>query len=114
MFGVMHAHAGRLSCLDEAISASGADPSNCARPYWLLGQHFFEYGGRKRGWLLLIRSVMECTTSPSKALTSAEESLALMSQYYERNGADMEPHAKASVLGSSLAFWERTNRADPF
>ena len=88
-----------LSCLNEAISTSGADPGDCAHPYWLFGHDKFENDGGKRGWLLLIRSVTECTTSPSKALTSAKESFALMSQYYERNGADMEPHAKASVLG---------------
>ena len=99
MFGVVHAHAaisGRPSCIDEVISASEPYPSKFSCPFWLSGGH----GDDRRAWLLLIRSVMECTTSPSKALTSAKESLALMSQYYERNRADMEPFAKASVFGN--------------
>ena len=98
----MHAHAaiaGRPSCIDEAISASDADPGDYGSPYWLFGHNAFEDGGGKRGWLLLIRSVIECTTSPSRALTSAKESFTLMSRYYERNEANMKLHAKASVLG---------------
>ena len=100
MFGVVHAHAvlsGRPSCIDEVVSASGADPGNCARPCWLYP--IVISGDDMHAWLLLIRSVMECTTSPAKALTSAKESLNGMSQYYVRNRVEMKPHVKASVFG---------------
>ena len=103
MFGAVHAHAaisGRPSCIDEAISASCAFTNNCALPFWLSGHVIYLNDDDRLAWLLLIRSVMECTTSPSKAQASAKESLTLMSQYYEQNQADMEPFAKASVLGN--------------
>ena len=100
-FGVVHAHAaisGRPS-FNEVISACRAYTSlNCARPFWL-SSSFSAHGDDIRAWLLLICSVMECTTSPFKAQASAKESLTLMSQYYERTQADMAPYAKASVLG---------------
>ena len=74
MFGVVHAYAALLrrpSCIDEAISASRVYTGNLARPSWLSSRCWAD-GDDRRAWLLLIRSVMECTTSPSKAQASAK------------------------------------------
>ena len=102
-FGVVHAHAaisGRPSCIDEAISASCSIFNNCARPFCLTGRMILVNEHDKCAWLRFIRSVMECTTSPTKAQASAKESLTLMSQYYERHRAGMKAYARASVSGN--------------
>jgi len=98
MFGLVHAFSGDDSSIDNAISTSHTIPTSRSRPYWLSTPHFY-VDGDKLSWLLLIRSVMEYTTSPPKALTSAKKSLKIMSQYYEKHRADMKPYNKASVLG---------------
>jgi len=98
-FGVVHAHvSGDDSCVDDVISACKSIPNSNTRPYWL-SNPVDEDGDDKRAWLLLIRSVMECTTSPPKALTSARESVTLISEYYEERRTDMKRYNKASVLG---------------
>ena len=102
LFGTVHAHAaisGRPSCIDKAISASCTYPNDFTCPFWL-SPHIWVEGGDKCTWLLLIGSVMECTTSPSKVLVSAKESLTLMSQYYKSTRARMKPYTRASVLGN--------------
>ena len=100
MFGVVHAHvSGDDSCVDDVISASDTFPTSCSRPYWLSTPRFYDNSYNRRAWLLLIRSVIECTTTPPKALTSARESFKLMWQYYEKLRADMDPDYKMSVLG---------------
>ena len=84
-FGAVHAHAamsGRPSRIGDLICAGCPSPSNCAQPFWLSVATSLD-GDDVCAWLLLVCSIMHCAISPSKALTSAQKSLTLMSQYYE-------------------------------